>query len=107
MQIEFENIALYIGNLCAAAKYDLEHANSSDVVLNGMSIVGWRQAYLEGCKDMAEGILERIHGSLRQAAKKSVIDAFNEKVSELNTANTIILVHPNPAGEQQMPVVGL
>lgn len=82
MQIEFDKIAEYMGELCGAAKHDLNTANPSDVGLNGVPVMGWRQAYFEGCKDMAQGIFSRIPEEHREAVKAATQAAFTRAFDE-------------------------
>ena len=72
----FNKIAEYMGELYGAAKHDLTASNPADVGLNGVSVIGWREAYLEGCKDMAEGVVTRIPEDIREAVKAIVRASF-------------------------------
>lgn len=49
-------ISKAMGELYGAAAKDVEAADPADVGLNGMPVRGWREAYLEGCKDMADRV---------------------------------------------------
>jgi len=70
-----DEIAAYIGRLYAAAKHDAETCDPSDVGMDGIPIVAWRRAYLEGCKDMAEGVATYVgaarHDDFKNAARAS------------------------------------
>lgn len=61
MNADLDKIAEYAGKLCGAAQRDLNEAKPEDVGLNGMPVLGWRKAYLEGCKDMANGVAAQIN----------------------------------------------
>ncbi len=80
---ELAVVAKYVGELWAAAKHDLETATPADVGLNGISIVGWRRAYLEGCKDMAEGIATRLPEAVREDFKRIVFDTASAELASL------------------------
>lgn len=88
MQIEFNEIGHYIGELCAAAHHDYVTADQSDVGLNGMHIASWRQAYWEGCKDMADGILTRVPEAHRDELKEFIRAVFSEEFDKLKNAKT-------------------
>lgn len=83
IEASLEEVASYIGSLYAAAKHDLESASPGDVGLDGVSIVGWRQGYLEGCKDMAEGIITRLPESERERLRPKMLAAFHAETSTL------------------------
>lgn len=87
MQIEFNEIAHYIGELCAAAHHDHVNADRSDVGLNGVHIASWRQAYFEGCKDMADGILSRVPEAQREELKEFIRSVFSEEFNKLKNAD--------------------
>lgn len=80
MQIEFDKIAEFMGELCGAARHDFVSADPADVGLYGIPVRGWREAYFEGCKDMAEGITaqlpEEYHETVREIARKAFSKAF-------------------------------
>lgn len=84
----YEPVAAYIGELYAAALHDLETANPSDVGLNGVPIRAWREAYLEGCKDMAEGIVTRIPEQHREAIKTIVHSSAEKEIARLREQMT-------------------
>jgi hypothetical protein len=86
MQVEFDKIAEYMGELCGAARHDWTIADPSDVGLNGVPIKGWRAAYFEGCKDMAEGIASRLPEELRETVKEVVQAAFHKSFTEAAAA---------------------
>lgn len=47
--------------LIAAARRDWEDADPEAITLNGVPQTGWRQAYVEGCQDMATKILTQLN----------------------------------------------
>lgn len=85
MLIEFDEIAVYMGRLYAAALHDIGQAAPGDVDLTGTSIVRWREAYLEGIKDMGQGILTRVPIEHRDAALKAVHAARDLETKELTS----------------------
>jgi hypothetical protein len=54
-----DEVTKYLGELAAAAKFDLDNADPSHVAMDGTSVIAWRRAYLEGVKDAIEGIITR------------------------------------------------
>lgn len=84
MQIEFDKIAEYLGELYAAAQHDLKTANPADVGIGGVPVVGWRQAYVEGCKDMVEGVVTRVPDQQREEVKTAVLAAFEAETARLS-----------------------
>ena len=82
MQIELDRLADFMGKLCGTARYDWVSADSGDVGLHGVPIKQWRDAYFEGCKDMAEGIASLVpvecRETMKQIAQASFTKAFDE-----------------------------
>ena len=84
----FEKIAEYVGELTAAAKHDWKTANPSDVGMNGVPIVGWRDAYHEGCRDMANGVFTRVPEEIRERFQNKVVERYNATLAELAVEHT-------------------
>ena len=80
---ELSAIAKYMGELCGAAKQDWLTANPADVGLNGICIVHWREAYFEGCKDMASGIYNRLPEPLRADFSKTFKTTMDAEIERL------------------------
>lgn len=80
----FLSIAAYTGELTAAATHDLQAADPSDVGMNGVSIVEWRKAYLEGCRDMANGVYSRVDEKMKAGFEKVAREAFSSTSAALS-----------------------
>lgn len=78
----FSSIAAYTGELTAAAKHDLQSADPADVGMNGVSIVEWCKAYLEGCRDMANGVYTRVDEKMKAGFEKAARAAFDATLAE-------------------------
>lgn len=59
----------YLGNLYGAAKHDWETANPADVGLHGIPVKAWRDAYLEGIKNSASGVVSKFPAREQEATK--------------------------------------
>ena len=70
MQIELDRLADFMGKLCGTARYDWVSADPGDVGLHGVPIKQWRDAYFEGCRDMAEGIASLVPVECRETLKQ-------------------------------------
>lgn len=68
----------YIGTLLNAARADLKAADPADVGMSGIPITAWRGAYLEGCRDMASGVLSRLPEGIREQAIAEVKAALSK-----------------------------
>jgi hypothetical protein len=77
--VELDKIADYMGELCGAARRDLDAADPRDVGLNGMPVKQWRAAYLEGCQDMANGIASKLPKECQETIKNIVTAAFERE----------------------------
>lgn len=86
MQIEADEIIAYMGTLYGAALHDLETANPSDVGLNGVSIVEWRKAYLEGIKDTVGGIVTRVPDEKRGEVAIAIRTACDKELETLRAS---------------------
>lgn len=87
MEIECDKIAEYVGELCGAAKHDSNTADPTEVGLNGVPVFGWRQAYFEGCQDMANGIFSRVPTEHQEAFKATALAAFERSFQEAKKAH--------------------
>lgn len=56
--------------LMAAAHYDMECAKPNDVGMSGLPIKQWRQAYDEGCRDMAGAIIGKFDTVAHETTKQ-------------------------------------
>lgn len=82
MLIEFDQIAEFMGSLCGAARHDWVDASPEDVGMHGVPIKGWRHAYFEGCKDMAEGIAARLPEEYREKVKEIAQASFHKAFTD-------------------------
>jgi hypothetical protein len=87
---DFKPIAKLIGEMMAAATHDLKTADPSDVGMNGVPIRAWREAYAEGCKDMANKVVSGFATEQFATAKQNVMEAFHAEMEKLA---------PTPKGE--------
>lgn len=103
------DVAQYIGNLYGAAWHDAETANPSDVTFDGTAVSAWRRAYLEGCKDMANGVAARL-----PEMKDAVLAAFQTQRALLaqgieagtaETAQQAPCLHESPTATADAPEV--
>lgn len=85
MNFEFEKIAEFLGELCGAAKHDLDTADPAAVGMDGTPVRGWRAAYYEGCTDMASGALSRVPEEHQEAAKAIMQDFYKRSYEEAKT----------------------
>lgn len=86
MDAPFQEIAAYMGLLVGAALHDRDIAEPADIGLYGMPIKQWRDAYLEGCKDMATGVTARVPEAIREDFKAAVLAAVTAEHERLRAA---------------------
>lgn len=86
MQVDFTEAMIGIGKLMAAATHDLKTADPSDVGLGGIPVRAWREAYAEGCRDMANKVSTSLPESMHPEIKQAVMTAFNEEFARLEAA---------------------
>ena len=80
-------IAERLGNLCGAARYDWVSANPADVGLHGVPIKQWREAYFEGCKDMAQNVTAALPEGEQERVKEIARAAFDKAFKEAETGS--------------------
>lgn len=85
--IDLDALAMKIGELCGAARHDWSTANYEDVGLNGMPIKGWREAYFEGCTDMANMVLAAMPVEDQDAFKAAAKAAFSKSFDAAKAAS--------------------
>lgn len=83
MALEAAEITAYMGELYAAAMHDLKSADPGEVDMHGMSIVGWRGAYLEGIRDTIAGIVTRVPDERRPQIEAAIKSAFEAHTAAL------------------------
>lgn len=77
-EIDLAALASVMGELCGAARYDLTATDPADVGLNGVPVVGWRDAYFTGCKDMADTVLSALPAEHQEAFTEAARAAFTK-----------------------------
>ncbi len=95
------DIAKYMGELCGAARSDWSSVGYDEIGMNGTPIKEWRQAYFEGCKDMAEGITARLPEEYHEAMRKIARDEFAKAFEIAQAAPKE--EKPHPEGELALP----
>ena len=81
MNVEIDDLAKYMGELCGAAKHAYDTADPSDVGLHGIPIKLWRDAYYEGCTDMVHGLINRLPKEIQQEIGAIVTAAFDAEIA--------------------------
>lgn len=79
-------IIQYIGELWAAATHDHETADPADVGMGGVPIKAWRNAYREGVKDMAEGIVSRLPKDQQETTIAAIRERATDELNKLRAA---------------------
>lgn len=77
MRDELERLAEGIGELYAAARHDYAMASWDDIGLHGVPIKHWREAYVEGCKDMAGKVASALDEAEREVFVVAVREALD------------------------------
>ncbi len=82
MRDDLKKVAAGIGELYAAAMHDYQIASWNDVGLHGVPIKVWREAYAEGCKDMATAVGARLDDADKDDFKAEVLAAIKQHAPE-------------------------
>lgn len=85
MNVNFTQAARDIGTLVAAATHDYRHADPAAVGLNGVPVLAWREAYMTGCKDMANKLSASFPEDVYAEIKKAVEEAWRTEYARLET----------------------
>jgi hypothetical protein len=78
MHADLKRIAEKIGELYAAARYDFAIASPDDIGFGGVPIKTTREAYVDGCKDMAQAVCASLDAADREEFTAAVREALDK-----------------------------
>ncbi len=89
MNVNLDKVAEAMGELCGAARGDWVTASPADVGMHGLPVKAWREAYFEGCKDMAEKIAAQVpeewQARVQELSRAAFTKAFEAATQSADT----------------------